>query len=39
MISSKGDVYNGGYKDGMLHGQGVYKFADGNIYDGEWRDG
>ncbi len=39
MIASNGHVYNGEYKDGIRHGQGVYKWADGKIYEGEWRDG
>eukprot|EP01036_Dinobryon_divergens_P036820 gene36820-48017_t len=25
-------------KEGFRHGQGVYRYADGNVYEGEWKD-
>ena len=32
-----GDVYEGQYHDGMMHGRGKYTFADGTVdHDGEW---
>jgi hypothetical protein len=34
-----GNNYVGEWKDGKLHGQGTYTFADGNKYVGEWKDG
>ena len=32
-------VYEGDYRDGKLHGRGVYSWADGGRYEGEWRNG
>ena len=31
--------YVGEYKDGNIHGQGTFTFADGGKYIGEWKDG
>ena len=31
--------YEGGLRDGMLHGQGTYYWNDGDKYVGEWRNG
>ena len=35
----KGDVYEGEFREGQFHGQGMYKFSDGRKYVGEWVDG
>jgi hypothetical protein len=33
-------VYEGEWKDGEMHGRGVYRYADGSIaHDGQWKDG
>ena len=31
-------VYEGGYRDGKMHGHGTYARANGGRYEGEWRD-
>jgi hypothetical protein len=31
-----GAKYVGSYKNGMKHGYGVYKWANGSIYKGNW---
>ena len=37
---SNGDTYDGEWKDGMIHGKGVYKrAATGAVYDGDWVEG
>jgi len=33
---SKGDIYEGEWKDDNMHGKGIYKFHGGKIYSGEW---
>jgi hypothetical protein len=34
-----GRVYDGEWKDGKMHGQGVMRLADGTIaHDGQWKD-
>ena len=30
--------YVGQFKDGKKHGKGIYDYADGCKYDGEWKD-
>jgi len=30
------DRYQGDLMNGMQHGVGVYKYGNGNVYDGEW---
>lgn len=32
-----GDVYEGEWTDGAMHGQGTYTYADGDVYTGDWR--
>ena len=32
-------VYQGEFKAGHRHGQGMYRFADGSVYTGEWKNG
>ena len=34
-----GDKYEGEYKHDKRHGQGVYNYANGNTYDGQWYEG
>jgi hypothetical protein len=36
MLFDNGDKYQGGWLEGMKHGFGVYEFADGSVYEGEW---
>jgi hypothetical protein len=31
-----GSKYEGDYKEGLKHGQGIYTWKDGSKYDGEW---
>ena len=31
-----GDVYEGGWHDGLFHGEGKYTSADGAVYEGEY---
>ena len=31
--------YEGGWKDGEKHGQGVWTHPDGRRYEGQWKDG
>ena len=45
MAGSQGDQllndvgwYEGEYKDGKYHGQGIYSFSDGIKWMGEWRE-
>ena len=32
-------TYVGGFKDGKIHGQGTYRYSDGDEYVGEHKDG
>ena len=36
---ANGDVYEGEWKDDMMHGQGIYDYVDGRKYLGEWKCG
>jgi hypothetical protein len=38
LTTSEGD-YRGNVKDGVPHGLGIMEYANGDYYDGEWRDG
>jgi hypothetical protein len=33
------DQYLGEFKDGVPHGKGIYRWKNGNFYDGEWANG
>jgi len=33
------ESYEGEYKDGKMHGNGIYRYASGDVYEGEWKDG
>lgn len=33
---SNGDSYSGGWQDDLFHGRGVYRWASGETYDGEY---
>jgi len=39
MTCPDGSVYNGEWEDGKRHGQGIYRYINGDYYDGEWKDG
>ena len=46
MAGSQGDQllndvgwYEGEYKDGKYHGQGISRYPDGSKYEGIWKDG
>ena len=46
MAESKGDqllndveLYEGEYKNGKYHGQGISNYPDGSKYEGKWKDG
>jgi len=32
----RGDSYEGGWMDGMMSGEGIYKWKDGSEYEGGW---
>ena len=34
-----GDQYTGGFEEGNLNGYGTFNYADGRLYDGNWKDG
>ena len=38
-IMSWGDKYQGGWKNGVMHGQGTYQFANGDKYIGTFKNG
>lgn len=38
-VYNNGDKYDGSYKDGKLHGKGVYIFANGNKDEGNFKNG
>ena len=37
-IYDTGDVYEGHFLNNKKNGYGVYKFADGDTYEGEWKE-
>ena len=39
MIFPDGSIYEGGVKDGSLHGNGIYTDIDGSRYEGNWLNG
>ena len=36
MTYTNGEKYNGEWKDGSIHGYGIYHYEDGSIYSGEF---
>ena len=34
-----GDIYDGEWKSGNFHGNGIIEYSDGTKYDGEWKEG
>ena len=38
-LLNDGGWYEGEYKDGEYHGQGIYSYPDGSKYEGKWKDG
>lgn len=36
---TNGNIYEGQYKKGKVHGQGKYTWVNGEYYDGQWVDG
>jgi hypothetical protein len=34
IVWGNGDLYKGALHEDSLHGRGVYKYADGSLYDG-----
>ena len=39
MTYRRGEVYKGGWQNNVEHGKGVYHFASGNVYEGQFVDG
>ena len=39
MTCANGNVYEGGWQNGIMHGQGKLTYPDGNFYKGEWKNG
>lgn len=39
MVYDNGDIYDGGWKNGIFSGHGIMKYRNGDIYDGEWENG
>ena len=35
----KCEVYEGEFKDNLMHGKGIYKYSNWDVYDGEWVEG
>ena len=33
------NLYNGEWKDGLMHGEGTLKYRDGSVYKGEFKSG
>ena len=33
---TNGDTYKGMFKDSKFHGHGTYRYADGQVYIGDW---
>jgi len=36
-IYANGEIYEGGWIDGMRDGQGTYIYASGAVYEGRWK--
>lgn len=36
MVSARGDVYTGMFKNGFKHGKGKILYKDGSWYEGDW---
>jgi hypothetical protein len=32
-----GDIYEGEFREGKRHGVGMYRYANGDAYEGQWR--
>ena len=39
MIYQNGDIYDGEWKEGLIHGQGKMIYKNRVTYEGEWKDG
>ena len=39
MKYADGDIYDGEWDKGNIHGQGTMKYSDGDIYEGNWING
>ncbi len=35
-LLTAGCTYDGEWRDGMQHGEGTYRWANGNVYVGQW---
>jgi len=38
LLNLNGDYYDGNFSQGKIQGNGMMKFMNGDIYDGEWKD-
>lgn len=36
MRFNNGDYYDGEFRENMIHGKGIYKWATGEVYEGEF---
>ena len=39
MIWKSGNIYDGNWQNGKMHGKGKMIWKNGAIYDGNWKDG
>ena len=39
LVHVNGNVYEGDYEDNKRNGKGIFRFASGDVYEGELKDG